>query len=54
LEGVEFLVFVVADDEVASGESVAEGVLRDAGLAFGGAWSGGMPGVGLIGRELGG
>jgi peptidoglycan/xylan/chitin deacetylase (PgdA/CDA1 family) len=52
-EGGEFLAFVVADDEVARGESVAEGVLGDARFAFGGARSGGMLGVGLVGGELG-
>ena len=53
LEDGEFLLFVVADDEVARGESVAEGVLRDAGFAFGGARSGGMLGVRLVSGELG-
>ena len=40
LQGGEFLVFIGADDEVPGGESMAEGVLGDAGLAFGGARSG--------------
>ena len=54
LESGEFLVFVVADDEVARGESVAECVLGDAGFAFGGVRSGGVLGVGLVCGELGG
>ena len=54
LEGVELLVFVVADDEVTGGESVAEGVLRDAGFAFAGNGSGGVLGVGLVGGDLSG
>jgi hypothetical protein len=53
LQNGEFVLLVVADDEVARGESVAEGVLRDAGFAFGGARSGGMLGVGLVSVNLG-
>jgi hypothetical protein len=54
LEGGELLVFVFADDEVAGGESVAEGVLRNAGLPFDGIRSGGVLRVGLIGVDLSG
>ena len=54
MKGGEFLPFVVADDKVASGESVAEGVLGDALFALGGARPGGMAGVRLIGGDLGG
>jgi hypothetical protein len=43
-----FLAFVVADDEVARGESVEEGVLRDARFTFVLARSGGMLCVSLL------
>ena len=54
MEGVEFLLFIGEDDEVGGSESMAKGVLRDAGFAFGSARSGGGLRVELIGSELGG
>ena len=52
MDASEFLMLVVADDEVARGDSVAERVLRDERFAFVGARPGGMLGVGLIGGGL--
>lgn len=52
LKGVEFLAFIIADDEVAGGEPVTGCVLPNASLAGDGAGAGGVLGVGLIGDGL--
>ena len=45
-------VFEADDGEGGGGEAVLAGILRGAGLALGGARSGGFGGVGAIGGEL--
>jgi hypothetical protein len=45
-------VFQAHDGEGGGGETVFAGVLRGAGFAFGGTGSGGLSGIGAIGREL--
>ena len=51
---LEFFVFAWGDDNFAGGEAVLRSILRRAVFSFDGSWSGGMLGVGGVGREPGG